>query len=147
MGNPKQKWTSEEEEALRAGDKWRNMSAAVQGSREKLRTPKPKDGAASSSATPQPHSVPQPQTQPQSQALDVLPVPINIHDSSADHNHVKDDSAKDLPDGKIAPRYNEMIFEALSAVKEQSGLDIGSIVTYIELQDGGLMRDKLKGIL
>lgn len=149
MGNPKQKWTSDEEEALRAGvakhgagkwkliqkdpefnqflhsrsnidlkDKWRNMSAAVQGSREKLRTSKPKP-SQDAPATP---SVP-------SQAIAVLPMPI-VQESPADH--VKDDSGKDLPDAKIGPRYNEMIFDALAAVKEQHGMDIGSIVAYIE---------------
>lgn len=145
MGNPKQKWTADEEEALRAGvakhgpgkwkliqkdpdfnrylhsrsnidlkDKWRNMSAAVQGSRDKLRTPKPKptqDGPATPSVA--------------TQNPTAAPVPV-VHESPADH--VKDDSAKD-PNGS---RYNELIFEALSAVKEQNGLDIGSILSYIE---------------
>ena len=33
----------------------------------------------------------------------------------------------------LCDRYNDMIFEALSAVKERNGLDIGSIIAYIEV--------------
>ncbi|CAO2841521.1 unnamed protein product [Amaranthus hypochondriacus] len=151
MGNPKQKWTSEEEEALRAGiakhgpgkwkliqkdpefnpylhsrsnidlkDKWRNMSAAVQGSRDKSRPLKLKSpGQDVHPATPLVTSQP----------LAMLPAPVAQHETA---DHVKDDSAKDLPDAKNGPRYNDMIFEALTAVKEQNGLDISAFVAYIE---------------
>lgn len=57
------------------------MSAAVQGSRDKLRTPKPKptqDGPATPSVA--------------TQNPTAAPVPV-VHESPADH--VKDDSAKD----------------------------------------------------
>ncbi|GAB4837984.1 hypothetical protein Ancab_027511 [Ancistrocladus abbreviatus] len=148
MGNPKQKWTSEEEEALRAGvakygpgkwkfiqrdpefnqflhsrsnidlkDKWRNLSAAAgQGSRDKLRTVKAKIN----------------QDAPITPVFNVqssttaLPV---VNESLADQ--VKDDASKDLPDAKNVPRYNAMIFEALS-MKESNGLDISTIVSFIE---------------
>uniref|UniRef100_A0A7C8ZI41 MYB transcription factor n=1 Tax=Opuntia streptacantha TaxID=393608 RepID=A0A7C8ZI41_OPUST len=151
MGNPKQKWTTEEEEALRAGvakygpgkwkfiqkdpefnqflhsrsnidlkDKWRNMSAAGQGSRDKLRTPKAK-------ANPN-------LDVPTTPSVNVQTIPasafVGKHELPADH--AKDDAAKEFPDGKNGSRCNDMIFEALSAVKDPNGLDIGSIVAYIE---------------
>ncbi|PSR96183.1 Telomere repeat-binding factor like [Actinidia chinensis var. chinensis] len=138
MGNPKQKWTSEEEDALRAGvakhgtgkwknilrdpefapslthrsnidlkDKWRNMSVniATQGSKEKSKVPKVKattNGENSSSAA-----------------------------SLAD-DEITDDPSKTPQDGKAAPRYNAMIIEALSSVKDSNGSDIGAIVKFIE---------------
>ncbi|KAK1551318.1 hypothetical protein Q3G72_033832 [Acer saccharum] len=145
MGNPKQKWTSEEEEALRAGvakhgtgkwkniqrdpefnpylfsrsnidlkDKWRNMSVSVtgQGPRDKSRTPKTK---ASSDAPAAQLSTPQ---------TSALPAPV-AHDASTDS--IVDDSAKNC-----APKYNALIFEALSALKEPNGSDITGILRYIE---------------
>ncbi|GMH18087.1 hypothetical protein Nepgr_019928 [Nepenthes gracilis] len=148
MGNPKQKWTSEEEEALRAGiakygpgkwkfiqrdpefnqflhsrsnidlkDKWRNMSAAAgQGSRDKLRPPKAKTNQDALGA---------PMFNAQTSAC-ALPI---AHDLPADQ--LKDNPSKELPDAKNGPRYNAMIFEAL-LMKEPNGLDISSIVSFIE---------------
>ncbi|XP_022751741.1 telomere repeat-binding factor 4-like [Durio zibethinus] len=138
MGNPKQKWIAEEEEALRAGvakygkgnwksiqrdpelspflsarsnidlkDKWRNLSGGPggHGPREKSRTPKPK--VSSDGSTPQ-SSAPVKRI--------ALPKPVT------------DDSSK-----SFAPnRYNEMIIEAVSALKEPNGSDNGAIVSYIE---------------
>ncbi|XP_022754865.1 single myb histone 3-like isoform X2 [Durio zibethinus] len=138
MGNPKQKWTAEEEEALRAGvakygkgnwksiqrdpelspllfarsnidlkDKWRNLSGGPggHGSREKSRTSKPKPSTDGS--TPQ-TSVPV--------KRNALPKPLI------------DDLSK-----SFAPNwYNEMIIEALSALKEPNGSDNRAIVSYIE---------------
>uniref|UniRef100_A0A803MGC9 MYB transcription factor n=1 Tax=Chenopodium quinoa TaxID=63459 RepID=A0A803MGC9_CHEQI len=168
MGNPKQKWTSEEEEALRAGvakhgpgkwkliqkdDKWRNMSAAVQGSRDKLRPPKPKPVQDAPAAPSVPMQAPAAPSVPVQAPTVHVPV---VHESPADH--VKDDFGKDLPDAKKRSQflfsamddqtqitialtlncgsrdwqelgYNEMIFEAL---EEQNGMDIGSILAHIE---------------
>ncbi|XP_010242277.1 PREDICTED: telomere repeat-binding factor 4 [Nelumbo nucifera] len=148
MGNPKQKWTSEEEEALRAGvdkhgvgkwkniqrdpefghclaarsnidlkDKWRNMSvsASGQGSREKSRAPKLK-------------------------ALPPIPaVPISTVQSAASSTPVAQDAPADTvmdpitsQEGKNVPRYNAMIFEALSAIKDPNGADISAIIGFIE---------------
>ncbi|KAE8718832.1 putative Lycopene epsilon cyclase, chloroplast precursor [Hibiscus syriacus] len=138
MGNPKQKWTAEEEEALRAGvakygkgnwkliqrdtelspflfarsnidlkDKWRNLSGGPggHGSREKSRSSKPK---------------PKPSTDgPQSSVVvkqTALPKPLI------------DDSSKSFTPN----RYNEMIIEAVSALKEPNGSDHRAIVGYIE---------------
>ncbi|XVF35055.1 hypothetical protein REPUB_Repub18cG0111900 [Reevesia pubescens] len=140
MGNPKQKWTAEEEEALRAGvakygkgnwksiqrdpdlspflfarsnidlkDKWRNLSGGPggHGSREKSRVSKPKP--SSDSSTPQ-SSVPAPVKS------NALPKPRT------------DDSSKSFTPN----RYNEMIIEAVSALKEPNGSDNRAIVGYIE---------------
>ncbi|TYI71773.1 hypothetical protein E1A91_D07G013200v1 [Gossypium mustelinum] len=139
MGNPKQKWTAEEEEALRAGvakygkgnwkliqrdpelspflfarsnidlkDKWRNLSGGPggHGSREKSRASKPKPSSDGSQG-----AVIVKQT--------ALPKPL------------VDDSSK-----SFAPnRYNEMIIEAISALKEPNGSDNRAIVGYIEVQN------------
>ncbi|THU72121.1 hypothetical protein C4D60_Mb04t08770 [Musa balbisiana] len=160
MGAPKQKWTAEEEEALRAGvdkhgagkwrtiqkdpefsrclatrsnidlkvlhhvlslsapfpsfrDKWRNMSisASGQGSREKIRTPKAK----------------------------VLPViPPSGSQSlivSAPHKDgvsATADPIKSSQEAKLPPRYTVMIIEALAAMKEPNGSEIGAICSFIE---------------
>ncbi|XP_041018546.1 telomere repeat-binding factor 4-like [Juglans microcarpa x Juglans regia] len=147
MGNQKQKWTAEEEEALLAGvakhgpgkwknilkdpdfapflthrsnidlkDKWRNLSVSTsgQGSKEKSRAAKVKTTIAA-------------------------PLP-NVHNSSPAaplrHNlstdTVMDDPSNGTQEGKNAPRYNAMIFEALSAIEDKIGSDISAIVHFIE---------------
>ncbi|XP_052180849.1 telomere repeat-binding factor 4-like isoform X1 [Diospyros lotus] len=151
MGNPKQKWTAEEEEALRAGvakhgagkwkniqkdpefnhllysrsnidlkDKWRNMSVSAngQGSREKSRTSKAK--ANPDPATPLLNA----QTSVTSNSV--------ANDGSTDV--VMDDSSNYVLDGKTASnsRYNAMIFEALSTLKDPNGSDTSAIVSFIE---------------
>ncbi|XP_050217441.1 telomere repeat-binding factor 4 [Mercurialis annua] len=160
MGNPKQKWTAEEEEALRAGiakhgtgkwkniqkdpefnpylfsrsnidlkDKWRNLSVSAggPGPREKSRTPKPKsDGPVNALAvvvSPSPVSSLQATTTTTS--ADVSPV------RDADPM-VLDDSTKNNADSKTAPKYNAMIFEAISVLNKQHGADTSAIVGYIE---------------
>ncbi|XP_051114264.1 telomere repeat-binding factor 4-like [Andrographis paniculata] len=147
MGNPKQKWTSEEEEALRAGvakhgagkwkniqrdpefnhllfarsnidlkDKWRNLSVANgQGSRDKAKIQKVKtDGPA----TPLPVAQ---VTTPVASSSQTTPVDV-----------VMSDSSKSLPEGNNAAKYNSMIYEALSTLKEPNGSDASAIATYIE---------------
>lgn len=147
MGNPKQKWTSEEEEALRAGvakhgtgkwkniqrdpefnpylysrsnidlkDKWRNMtvSAGSQSVKDKSRTTKVKpipDAAAA--ATP-------------------LPNPQTSAAAAAAADIVIDDYSEAAADSKTAPKYNAMIFEAISAFNEPNGADTSAIISYIE---------------
>ncbi|KAH7547140.1 hypothetical protein FEM48_Zijuj01G0277800 [Ziziphus jujuba var. spinosa] len=147
MGNQKQKWTAEEEEALLAGvakhgpgkwknilkdpdfapflthrsnidlkDKWRNLSVSTSshGSKEKSRAPKIKAIAAAQH--------------------------VNIQNSAsaaslhrnASSDAVMDDPPNGLQDGKNAPRYNAMIFEALSTLKDTNGSDIGAILNFIE---------------
>ncbi|KAF8034147.1 hypothetical protein BT93_C0424 [Corymbia citriodora subsp. variegata] len=147
MGNPKQKWTQEEEDALRAGvakhgtgkwkdiqrdpefnkflfsrsnidlkDKWRNMigGASGQGQRDKSRA------KAKASSDP-------PSTLPN------LPNALNVPVSDeATAEPATDGAPKIVDDGKSAPRYNAMIFEALSTLKDPNGSDTGAIFNYIE---------------
>ncbi|KAF3794832.1 Single myb histone 3 [Nymphaea thermarum] len=142
MGAPKQKWTSEEEEALRAGvdkhgpgkwrtiqkdpefgrwlsarsnidlkDKWRNMSvsASGHGSREKSRTPKLKLNPSIPSSS----------------------ITVNVKAPAPSTTKVAD--SKSLNDGKnSATRYSAMIIEALSAIRDPNGTDIGAIACFIE---------------
>ncbi|PNS93025.1 hypothetical protein POPTR_018G066300v4 [Populus trichocarpa] len=148
MGNPKQKWKSEEEEALRAGiakhgtgkwkniqrdpefnpylrsrsnidlkDKWRNMtvSAGSQSVKDKSRTLKAKsspDAAAVVAAS-------TPLSNPHTSAVAAVDVVI-------------DDSSEAAADSKTAPKYNAMIFEAISALNEPNGADTSAIISYIE---------------
>ncbi|KAK6944795.1 SANT/Myb domain [Dillenia turbinata] len=156
MGNPKQKWTAEEEEALRAGvakhgtgkwkniqrdpefnrflfsrsnidlkDKWRNMSVSEGGQnpREKSRTSKPKSNSNSDS----PAAAKTPASNAQSSATVSEPVK---QDTSAETPI--DDSAKSSVDAKSVPKYNLLIIEAITNMKELNGSDISSIVGYIK---------------
>ncbi|KAH6817200.1 hypothetical protein C2S51_000803 [Perilla frutescens var. frutescens] len=150
MGNPKQKWTAEEEEALRAGvakhgagkwkniqrdpefnhllfarsnidlkDKWRNLSVANgQGPRDKSKAAKAKGNPADSPAAPRP----------------IAQTSASVAPSSKDASKdvVMPDSSRPLPEGINASKYNAMIFEALSALKDVNGSDSGTIAHYIE---------------
>ncbi|KAF5746879.1 putative Homeodomain-like/winged-helix DNA-binding family protein [Tripterygium wilfordii] len=141
MGNQKQKWTQEEEDALLAGiakhgpgkwkniirdpefasilthrsnidlkDKWRNLSvSAGQCSKDKERVLK---------ALSAPHS----------STLNSPAAPANDESSDA----VMDDAPESTVDAKSAPRYNAMIFEALSTMKDTKGSDLSAIVHFIE---------------
>ncbi|XVE51913.1 hypothetical protein DITRI_Ditri02bG0078500 [Diplodiscus trichospermus] len=146
MGNQKQKWTAEEEEALLAGiakhgpgkwknilkdpdfapslthrsnidlkDKWRNLSvsSSAPGSRDKSRAPKLKSVG------------PAPPNNPNS-APDASRTPNVTSDTVMDH------PSNNALDGKNALRYNTMIFEALSTIKDTNGSDISAIISYIE---------------
>ncbi|KAK8296788.1 hypothetical protein V6Z12_D05G146500 [Gossypium hirsutum] len=150
MGNQKQKWTAEEEEALLAGitkhgpgkwknilkdpefapflthrsnidlkDKWRNLSVSTstQGARDKSRAPKVKAIVASLPNTPNSSA----------------PVASRAHNVTS--GTVVGDSSNNGIDGKNAPRYNTMIFEALSTIKDTNGCDISAIVSYIECSE------------
>ncbi|KAH7572109.1 hypothetical protein JRO89_XS04G0202700 [Xanthoceras sorbifolium] len=90
-----------------------SVSATGQGPRDKSRTPKIK---ASSDAPAAQLSTPQTSAPPAPVALDVSTDPI------------VDDSAR-----SCAPKYNALIFEALSALNEPNGSDITAILRYIEL--------------
>ncbi|XVF74374.1 hypothetical protein PTKIN_Ptkin13bG0105400 [Pterospermum kingtungense] len=146
MGNQKQKWTPEEEEALLAGiakhgpgkwknilkdpefapflthrsnidlkDKWRNLSVSNsgQGSRDKSRAPKVKALVAALPNTPN-------------------SAPASSRAQSVATDTVAGDLSNNILDGKNAPRYNTMIFEALSTIKDTDGSDISAIISYIE---------------
>ncbi|XP_023645214.1 telomere repeat-binding factor 4 isoform X2 [Capsella rubella] len=155
MGNQKLKWTAEEEEALLAGvgkhgpgkwknilrdpqfadqlsnrsnidlkDKWRNLSVApgIQGSKDKIRTPKIKAAAfhlatAAAAATLPPT---------------VLPSPIVTLIRSVSSDLSIDESCNIVVDAKNAPRYDGMIFEALSTLTDVNGSDVSAIFNFIE---------------
>ncbi|CAL0322088.1 unnamed protein product [Lupinus luteus] len=149
MGNQKQKWTADEEDALHRGvqkygagkwknilkdpdfapfltsrsnidlkDKWRNLNVSNgQGvPKDKSRTPKPKAILAPPSL--------------------VAAVPIAA--SAAPHSGVsipQDKFVDDLSnaeDSKTPSRYNAMVFEALSTIKDANGSDISAIFSFIE---------------
>uniref|UniRef100_A0A1J3G5M8 MYB transcription factor n=1 Tax=Noccaea caerulescens TaxID=107243 RepID=A0A1J3G5M8_NOCCA len=157
MGNQKLKWTAEEEETLLAGvrkhgpgkwknilrdpdfaeqlsnrsnidlkDKWRNLSVApgIQGSKDKIRTPKIKaaafdlaSAAAAAIITPTP-------------SANCSPVAQLARSGSSDLSI--DDSCNSVFDSKNAPRYDGMIFEALSASPNADGSDVSAIYNFIE---------------
>uniref|UniRef100_A0A7N0V980 MYB transcription factor n=1 Tax=Kalanchoe fedtschenkoi TaxID=63787 RepID=A0A7N0V980_KALFE len=148
MGNPKLKWTAEEEEALLSGiarhgagkwkniltdpefapvfskrtnidlkDKWRNLtvsSTGHHGMKDKTRIPKLKSLMASTSSNAQ-----------RNESLAVVP-----HETPLDV--VMEDAPNGTHEPKNAPKYNDMIFEAISAAKDAKGLDINAIITFIE---------------
>ncbi|XP_062091072.1 single myb histone 4-like [Humulus lupulus] len=149
MGNPKQKWTSEEEEALRAGvakhgtGKWKDIQRDPEFNpflvnrsnidlKDKWRNmscsangqgPREKSRTVKAKANSDAPAtqVSTPQT--------AVAVPA-VRDSATAPN--ADDSSKALPDGKNSSMYNTMIFEALSSLKEPNGSDTSAIVSYIE---------------
>ncbi|OIW08990.1 hypothetical protein TanjilG_05966 [Lupinus angustifolius] len=157
MGNQKQKWTADEEDALHRGvqkygagkwknilkdpdfapfltsrsnidlkDKWRNLNVSngQGGSKDKSRTPKPKTILASAS-TPGPSS-----------ALVIASVPVSVAAPlsvvPAPQSNNVDDPSSNAEDSKIPPRYNALVFEALSAIKDANGSDANAISSFIK---------------
>ncbi|GMN53077.1 hypothetical protein TIFTF001_022220 [Ficus carica] len=150
MGNPKQKWTSEEEEALKAGvakhgtGKWKDIQRDPefnpyllnrsnidlkeegnkfflnQGPRDKSRSTKVK--ANTDALTAQPAAA---------QTTAIVPFARDAAASALAAPNL-DDSSKGLSDGKNSSMYNPMIFEALSALKEPNGSDTSAIMSFIE---------------
>ncbi|KAG7589905.1 Linker histone H1/H5 domain H15 [Arabidopsis suecica] len=155
MGNQKLKWTGEEEEALLAGigkhgpgkwknilrdpefadqlihrsnidlkDKWRNLSVApgTQGSTNKARPPKVKEEgpavAIDDITNPPPNTIP---TIPPPPNRRILPSELT-----------PDENGNTVVDTKNVPRYDGMIFEALSALADGNGSDVSSIFHFIE---------------
>ncbi|XP_042060377.1 telomere repeat-binding factor 4-like [Salvia splendens] len=140
MGNPKQKWTSEEEEALRAGiakhgaGKWKNIQRDPEFNhllfsrsnidlKDKWRNLSVANGQGPRDKSKTPKTKANPAEAP------VTPLP-SCQDASTDV--VMLDSSRPLPDGNNASKYNSMIFEALSTLQEPNGSDSGAIATYIE---------------
>ncbi|KAL0463809.1 UNVERIFIED_CONTAM: Telomere repeat-binding factor 4 [Sesamum latifolium] len=142
MGNQKLKWTTDEEAALMAGvakhgpgkwknilvdsefahklasrsnvdlkDKWRNMGANYeQGSGDNAVTPKGKATAASAV---------RPRTQTSSSAF-------------ISKDNVNEKLSQGPQTAKSVPKYNAMILEALSSIKDRNGSDFGAIMRFIE---------------
>ncbi|PKA55894.1 Telomere repeat-binding factor 4 [Apostasia shenzhenica] len=143
MGAPKQKWTSEEEEALRAGvdkhgaGKWRTIQKDPEFShclatrsnidlKDKWRNMIVSAGGPSSREkirTPKLKSVPTVQSSSQSPPVQA-PVKVEAQKSAVD--------SKDPQDAKIPTRYNAIIMEALTVLQEPNGAEIGAICRYIE---------------
>ncbi|KAH9665036.1 telomere repeat-binding factor 4 [Citrus sinensis] len=150
MGNQKQKWTAEEEEALLAGvakhgpgkwknilrdpqfapsltqrsnidlkDKWRNLSVsnAQQGSKDKIRGPKLKTTVVAPLSN-TPNSAP------------AASLTRNVSSGA-----VMNDTSTSALDGKNGPKYNAMIFEAISTLKDANGSDISAIANFIEVRN------------
>ncbi|CAN7087778.1 unnamed protein product, partial [Brassica oleracea var. botrytis] len=159
MGNQKLKWTGDEEEALRAGiekhgpgkwknilrdpefadqlsnrsnidlkDKWRNLcvAPATQCSNDKSRTRKVKEeGVTLASLSPTAAAATPPPYANSSSSSPATSLPRSASsDFSVDNNFVVDN--------KNAPRYDAMIFEAISELADPNGSDVGSIFSFIE---------------
>lgn len=148
MGNPKQKWTAEEEEALRAGiakhgtGKWKNIQRDPEFNhllhsrsnidlKDKWRNLSIACGLGSREKSKgqkaKVSSEPVATTWQNSQAADSS-TPLRIDVPPA----VNEDAPKCSLDVKTASKYDTMIFEALAALKEPNGADTTSIVGFIE---------------
>ncbi|XP_010471305.1 PREDICTED: telomere repeat-binding factor 5 [Camelina sativa] len=161
MGNQKLKWTGEEEEALLAGiakhgagkwknilrdsefsnqlinrsnidlkDKWRNLSIApgTQGSTNRARPTKVKEEEG---VTPPPVVTDEKTTPPPIVNPIIPPAPTLPRKKSIEL--ITDQSGSNsVVDTKNAPRYDGMIFEALSALADGNGSDVSSIFHFIE---------------
>ncbi|KAG8376174.1 hypothetical protein BUALT_Bualt09G0035800 [Buddleja alternifolia] len=150
MGNPKQKWTSEEEEALRAGvakhgaGKWKNIQRDPEFNhllfarsnidlKDKWRNLSvangqgPRDKSKTPKAKTNPAEVPATPMPLAQTSASVTPL---SQDASTDV--VMSDSSRPLPEGNNAAKYNAMIYEALATLKEPNGSDSGAIANYIE---------------
>ncbi|KAF2297565.1 hypothetical protein GH714_038719 [Hevea brasiliensis] len=151
MGNRKQKWTSEEEEALRAGvakhgtGKWKNIQQDPEFNpflftrtnidlKDKWRN---MSVSAGGQGQREKSRTPKPKVKSDDPATAASPIPLSNLQTSAsvppiNSDLVVDDSSKGIVDGKGASKYNAMIFEAISALNKQSGADTSAIVSYIE---------------
>ncbi|XP_066383771.1 single myb histone 4-like [Miscanthus floridulus] len=144
MGAPKQKWTSEEEDALRAGvrkhgaGKWRTIQkdpefSPVLSSRSNIDL---KDkwrnlsfsasGLGSCKVRVPRITGPASSSSSSSQAL-LLPAPNKVTEAT-----LPADAEKKPQDGKTPPKYGAMIMEALSELNDPNGSDIAAIFRFIE---------------
>lgn len=144
MGNQKQKWTSEEEDALLAGvnkhgpGKWKNIlkdpdfapslthrsNIDLKDKWRNLSVSTASQGSKEKSRIPKAKAIVAAISNNQSSAPAKL---IAAADTAGD-----DTPNNSTQDGKNVPRYYSMIFEALSTIKDSNGCDIGTIVNFIE---------------
>nr|QSD99610.1 MYB family transcription factor [Melilotus albus] len=159
MGNQKQKWTAEEEEALTKGvnkygaGKWKHILKDPElspklASRSNIdlkdkwrnlnvfngqnpRTPKGAASPAPNNATPSPSS---------SSAAAAAPAPGNAAVQNVDvapqaqtpiPTPVRQPSQND-EEAKVIPKYNSLIYEALATIKDTNGSDLNAIIRFIE---------------
>ncbi|XP_051225634.1 single myb histone 4 isoform X4 [Lolium perenne] len=155
MGAPKQKWTSEEEEALRRGvlkhgaGKWRTIQkdpefSPVLSSRSNIDL---KDkwrnlsfsasGLGSRDKIRVPRiKVPSSSPSPSPQLL-LLPAPDNVAEASP-----PEDIEKNPEDDKTSvPKYSAMILEALGELKEPNGSEVTTICNFIEIDKSYKLTD------
>lgn len=145
MGNQKQKWTSEEEDALLAGvkkhgpGKWKNILkdpefAPFLTHRSNIDLKDKWRNLSVSTAT---QGTKEKSRAPKAKAIVAASV-SNNQNSAPTKLNVSADTEVDVPptnstqDAKNVPRYYTMIFEALSTIKDANGCDIGTIVNFIE---------------
>ncbi|KAL1547788.1 telomere repeat-binding factor 4-like [Salvia divinorum] len=150
MGNPKQKWTAEEEEALRAGvakhgaGKWKNIqrdpefnhllyarsnidlkdkwrNLSVASGQGQRDKPKATKGKANPAEAP---ATPLPTAQTSGS--------VAPSSKSASTDVAMMDSSRPLPEGISAAKCTAMIFEALSTLKDLKGSDSSAIASFIE---------------
>ncbi|KAM7519652.1 hypothetical protein LguiB_018614 [Lonicera macranthoides] len=148
MGNPKQKWTAEEEEALRAGvakhgtGKWKNIQKDPEFnhflySRSNIDL---KDKWRNMSVGANGQGPREKSRTPKAKAntdAPATPLPLALTPASStpvahEADTVMEDSSKGILDGMTATKCNAMIYEALSTLKEPNGSDISAIVSFIE---------------
>ncbi|KAK1264827.1 Telomere repeat-binding factor 4 [Acorus gramineus] len=146
MGAPKQKWTTEEEEALRAGvdkhgaGKWRTIQKDPEFSnylsaRSNIDL-KDKWRNMSVSASGGQGSRERIRT-PKAKVLPVMPFsgPQNAVASAScsvkQEPETVAESSKSTQDGNVPPRYTSMVIEALSTMLGSNGCEIGAICDFI----------------
>ena len=147
MGNQKQKWTAEEEDALLAGvskhgpGKWKNilkdpefapflMHRSNIDFKDKWRNLSVSTGSAQGSKDKV--------RNPKLKAIASAPV-ANVQNATpsafrqnAVSDVVIDDASQSAQDVKLAPQYNTMIIEALSSINDANGSDVNAIISFIE---------------
>ncbi|XP_077210099.1 single myb histone 4-like [Tasmannia lanceolata] len=148
MGAPKQKWTSEEEDALRAGvdkhgaGKWRTIQKDPEFGhclsarsnidlKDKWRN---MSVSASGQGSREKIRIPRIKGPPGS------PLPLSTSHSSAVSAQLTHDASpgtvtdpsKSQEDGKTPSRYNALIVEALSSLQDPNGSELGVISRFIE---------------
>ncbi|XP_008806873.1 single myb histone 4-like isoform X2 [Phoenix dactylifera] len=154
MGAPKQKWTPEEEEALRAGvdkhgaGKWRTIQKDPEFShclatRSNIDL---KDKWRNMSIGACGHGSREQIRAPKVKGLPAIPstnsrkLIVSAPQKDAGVRAMVNPT-KNSHDGKNPPRYTAMISEALVAMQKQNGSEIGAICSFIEVQKGYRLKD------
>ncbi|EPS73104.1 hypothetical protein M569_01652, partial [Genlisea aurea] len=148
MGNPKQKWTSEEEEALRAGvakhgaGKWKNIQRDPEfnhllfaRSNIDLKDKWRNLSVASGQGPRDKSKTPKAKTGTGELLAIQYPASQTCAPSSLDPSAdvvVIDDSLRPFPEGSNASKYNALIYAALSSLEEPHGSECSAIAAFIE---------------
>ena len=150
MGNPKQKWTSEEEEALRAGvakhgaGKSKNIqrdpefnhllysrsNIDLKDKWRNLNVSANGQGPRDKSRTPKAKANPDAAAAPL--AITYAPFYSTLVPQDASADTVMEDSSKCALDRKTSSKYNQMIYDALSSLNEPNGFDTSKLANFIE---------------